>query len=58
MFTADPNAGKVESKAGEPLVEGTPEVKANGNAEEVVSTEEVKCRYLVGCDGARSWVRK
>jgi 2-polyprenyl-6-methoxyphenol hydroxylase-like FAD-dependent oxidoreductase len=55
MFTPDVNYGKVESKTGETVVEAP---KANGHVEEVVSTEEVKCKYLVGCDGARSWVRK
>jgi phenol 2-monooxygenase len=27
-------------------------------AEEEEETETVLCKYLVGCDGARSWVRK
>jgi 2-polyprenyl-6-methoxyphenol hydroxylase-like FAD-dependent oxidoreductase len=42
-------------------VEGMNGTKANGNGAENMEEgkeETVRAKFMVGCDGARSWVRK
>lgn len=54
-----PTNGTEDAKSG--LYRSNLFASANEQVQEVVSNgeeETVKARYMVGCDGARSWVRK
>jgi phenol 2-monooxygenase len=55
---ADLKSGLYRSNMFAPSEAPTAPTDGQGRDANVVAKEDVRCRYLVGCDGARSWVRK